>query len=565
MTGTWFPRPLAPGDLRPLGASGELGVDELFELLTRADAHEWHERVGVSSPGDGSAKPSTRLLRTGGWVFKTDARQAERERAGPQAQLVRLVRLAHRMELWHPDKRWLLLRSPDSGQPDHTHDEPWWWPLSVCPELTTLRSIPDWPTRSRGWARMLALGLELSLRHGVGLDLGPSNFGVDPGSELATAPLWYLDDELYPALELADLAQAIVARIPEEIGVENERWLEFGEHLRALLKSRLGDDERWRELLRSIRDPPLAERFSVQRAALLTGLEQGPSPRPRPRTSTRVSAELDDRPLAREHETSSALRARTFGAPGLCRTAIIADVHSNLAALDAVIAAAEAERVDSWLFLGDAVGYGPQPNACIDRLRSLPNLLAIRGNHDHMCCFGGEHASNRLARVAIAWTRTVLGEAERRWLMALPIEHLDDGWLAVHGAPIDPERFNAYVYTLSYRMNLAHLASGSRSLCFHGHTHVPMVYRLGEVDGAAEQATGDDGREAELKGAALLINPGSVGQPRDGDRRASFAIWQRDRGTLSYHRVAYPVHRTIAEIDAVGLPEELAARLEIGR
>lgn len=577
MKGGWFPRPRTPGDLRPLGASGELGIDELFALLTDPLGHEWHERVAVSSPADGSAKSTTRLLRVGGWVFKTDTSQAERERGGPQARLAKLTRLAHRIDLWHPDKRWLLLRCPDTGLPGQVRDEAWWWPLSVCPELVTLRSLADWPSRSRAWAAALALALDVSQRHGLGLDLGPANFGMraaPAANELHAAQLWYLDDELYPPLELVDLAQAIVGRIPEEPEIGLDVWQGFGEYLRALLKPRVGDDVAWRELLQVLGDPVLAECFHGRRAALLRGLERGSIALP---TLERVGAgrladTLDDTrdegrdeaPSSRTRETSSELRTALFAAPELRRTALIADVHANLHALEAVIAAAEAEGVDSWLCLGDVVGYGPQPKACIARVRALPNLLAIRGNHDHMCCFGGEHASNRLARTVLAWTRGVLDEAELRWLMSLPVEHLDDRWQAVHGAPIDPDRFSAYVYTLSYRANLAHLAAGGRTLCFHGHTHVPMIYRIGGPEGAQQQQ-GTPDLELALEAVPMLINPGSVGQPRDGDRRAAFAIWDRERETLGFRRVAYPVHRTIAELAALGLPDELATRLELGR
>lgn len=567
MTGAWFPRPRAPSDVRPLGASGELGVDEMFARLCDTAAHEWRERVAVTSPADGSAKATTRLLRVQGWVFKTDTTQAEREREGPQARLAKLVRLAHRIELWHPDKRWALLRSPDTGLPGPPRAEPWWWPLSLCPELVTLRSLADWSSRSRAWAAVLALALDMSQRHGIGLDLGPANFGLaasDTG-ELETARLWYLDDELYPPLEPVDLAHAIVARIPEQPEIEREQWRDFGTYLRALLKPRMPGEMAWRELLRVLGDPFLAERWHAQRSALHEGLQHGSQPRPKlALVRSEAPSEHDEAPLARAHESSAELRAQTFAAPGLSRTAVIADIHANLPALDAVIAAAEREGVDSWLCLGDVVGYGPHPRACIERLRALPNLLAIRGNHDHMCCFGGEHASNRLARTVLAWTRSVLDEAALRWLMTLPTEHLDAEWLAVHGAPIDPDRFTAYVYTLSFRANLNHLAASPRKLCLHGHTHVPMIYRLATAE-QAEQRVGEQDLELVLDDAPTLLNPGSVGQPRDGDRRAAFAIWDRARRSFAFRRVAYPVHETIAALAELGLPEELAARLELGR
>lgn len=247
------------------------------------------------------------------------------------------------------------------------------------------------------------------------------------------------------------------------------------------------------------------------------------------------------------------------------RIAVLSDVHGNLPALEAVLADAARERVDGWLFLGDAVGYGPQPNECVERLAALPNLLAVRGNHDHMACFGVDLQANGMARRAMAYTRAHLNETACRWLHALPIEQAGDDWIAVHGAPIDPQRFHAYVYGMSCRRNLEHLCETPRRWCFHGHTHVPMVYRR-TATATAETLRPGNRTRAMLRGAeAMLINPGSVGQPRDGDARAAYAIWDRNVGCLEFRRVVYELAPVLAAIRAVGLPDDLALRLELGR
>lgn len=138
---TWFPRPEAATDIVCLGPGGELDAQQLSALLRSPEVIEWREQVGVSSPADGSAKPSRRLLYVSGWVFKTDTTLASEARAQAQATLTSTLQLAARVELWHPDKRWFLLRDEASRR---------WWPVSVCPMLTTLRSVGMWSNFARG-------------------------------------------------------------------------------------------------------------------------------------------------------------------------------------------------------------------------------------------------------------------------------------------------------------------------------------------------------------------------------------------------------------------------------
>ncbi|MFO7567771.1 MAG: metallophosphoesterase family protein [Enhygromyxa sp.] len=543
----WFPRPRSVRDLVWLGPSGELDLEELFELLTSPRAREWRDKVGVTSPEDGSAKPSTRLLcveQRGGWVFKTDTGEAG-ERGAVARRLAKLLQIAARVELWHPNKRWLLLRSEalaaDGGSVER------WWPISACPQLVTLRAVKDWERFARLWARALSLGLERSRVEGIGLDLGPSNFGFEPGErgdpDLA-GPLWYIDDETYQPLELSDLAEAIVGRIPEWPNNDSERWRGFGRLIRGLFEPILLRPADWVQLREALEQVLLAPCWSSARAALVAGVER---------------REPASAPIQLRRPTPAPAPPR--------RTAVIADVHANAPALDAVIREAEAEGVDSWLFLGDVVGYGPHARECVARLASLPGLVGVRGNHDHMACFGLDLRANSMARASLVHARAQLDERARDWLMALPVELLGDGWLAVHGAPVDPLRFNAYVYAMSYRRNLEQLALGSRKLCFYGHTHVPMVYRLAaEREAAPEVITIDDRFEIEIDGAAaMLVNPGSVGQPRDGDPRAAFAIWDRPAARLQFRRVEYELASTCADILAAALPDDLAARLELGR
>lgn len=238
------------------------------------------------------------------------------------------------------------------------------------------------------------------------------------------------------------------------------------------------------------------------------------------------------------------------------------DVHANLPALSAVVSAADALGATAYLFLGDAVGYGPHPAECIALLAQLPGIF-VRGNHDEAVTTGRFDAGmNRLARATAEWTRARLGTGELEWLASLSIEHRDGEWLAVHGAPRDPRRMFAYVYDLTFDENLAEIEREGVALCFHGHTHVPIAYverPAGRMKSATSSPLALDPRRP------CLVNPGSVGQPRDGDPRAAFALWDRGAARISFERVAYAVAQTLADIRRAGLPAELLTRLQKGR
>lgn len=520
----WFPKPAAPNDLLILGPGQELSEQTLFDLLHDPHAVEWKEKVGVATPADGSAKATTRLLKTRDWVFKTDVHQRTPDKAGLRARLQRLLVVALQVDLWHPAKCWFLLRTAQG-----------WWPVSACPLLTTIRHAPTWETRIQWWTRMVTFGLEVSLEHGIGLDMNPSNFAfADPQSE----QLYYLDDEFYAQHDCFDIAEAVVARIPEEPQAAPEKWEPWGQQLAAALQAHCQERDQWRRFIDGIREYPLPASLEAPRAALVHGLQ--------------VQAR------------SPAVAARPKALRDPQRTCIFADVHGNLPALDSILRQARQLQVDSYLFLGDVVSYGPFPRQCIQRLAELKNLISLRGNHDHTVGTGvPENGSNRVAQTLDMWTVQQLTRDERDWLLALPVEYQDEHWLLVHGAPQDPRRFYAYVYELTYKDNLAYLAQQDLAVCFYGHTHVQFMYH--RFADQREVKTAPERIELFRPHERLLINPGSVGQPRDGDPRAAFAIWERATNIVTFYRLPYPVNITTNAIKKEGLPEDLVYRLEVGR
>jgi predicted phosphodiesterase len=244
------------------------------------------------------------------------------------------------------------------------------------------------------------------------------------------------------------------------------------------------------------------------------------------------------------------------------RYLVLSDIHANLEALDAAIAAAAA-AYDRVLVLGDLVGYGADPNAVVERVRALSPAAIIRGNHDKAAC-GIDDASafNPAARHAALWTYETLTAENRSFLRELP-----EGPLLVgeaieicHGAPFDED---AYIFDGPDAWRALELTRAS--LCFFGHTHIAVAFlRSGQVFEAIVPEDGETKIQAS-NGRRLLVNPGSIGQPRDGDPRAGFAIYDDRAGVVAMRRVEYPIARAQDKIIAAGLPRALANRLAVGR
>ena len=246
------------------------------------------------------------------------------------------------------------------------------------------------------------------------------------------------------------------------------------------------------------------------------------------------------------------------------RYLILSDIHSNLDALEAILQTAEHGSWDRVVVLGDLVGYGGAPNAVIDRIRDLNPVAIIRGNHDKASC-GIEDGSNfnHVARVAAMWTGDTLTPQNRDYLRSLPAGPLviDDYVEICHGSPFDEDH---YIFDADDARRA--LEAGTRQLCLFGHTHLPVVFRRAgnAYDGFVPE--GDAEIQLPLEdGVRYVVNPGSVGQPRDGDPRAAFALYDSETRVLTLRRVPYAVDAAQRRILGAGLPASLANRLSVGR
>lgn len=242
------------------------------------------------------------------------------------------------------------------------------------------------------------------------------------------------------------------------------------------------------------------------------------------------------------------------------RVALLADIHANLAALEAVLDDAESMGAEAIWQMGDIVGYGPDPDAVIRRLIEC-RAAGVLGNHD-AAAIGliGLAEFNPLAAEANRWTARCLGLESVRYLRSLPRVDLDGECTRVHGTLRDP----LWEYLSTYEAAEAHFELQVTRLSIIGHTHVPVVLRC-SPDGQVEATDPDDFEVVDLAGERVCINPGGLGQPRDGDPRAPYALLDTTAGTVSFRRVEYDIAATQQRMSHAGLPPALVARLAIGR
>ena len=239
------------------------------------------------------------------------------------------------------------------------------------------------------------------------------------------------------------------------------------------------------------------------------------------------------------------------------RIAVLSDVHGNLPALEAVLEALK--PYDAVWQLGDIVGYGPQPDEVVARL-AVEKAVGVRGNHDSAAIGElGTDAFNDDARFAVEWTAERIAPETKRWLSELPLRTIDQPFTLVHGSPRDP----TWEYVFSAGIARANLSEFDTRHCLVGHTHVPLVFRERKT-GGVETTIAKPNSRLKLDGARTIVNPGSVGQPRDGDPRASAMILDTETKSVEWRRVEYPVDRTQKLMVDLQLPPRLIARLQFG-
>ena len=474
-----------------------------------------------------TGRPSTVIMAGADLVLKK--RCELRYRPGDRERwIAQTLERERALRVHHPAKTWLIL--------EDEADDP--TIANVTPRLASLdRWMPetDAATGLEVLERLLRMYADAFVRHERQLDPGLSNFATDAGGEL-----FYVDDESTPARGLASLAAAIASWFRGLPWADADAGTLVGDHLRHHLLSHF-EDPHANVVVRDQLGAAFVADERQSRALAAVEAELVPA---RPR---RQSRERSRHPLTAEPSRHLVL---------------LADVHGNRVALERALARVdELSDAELWV-LGDIVGYGPEPAACIERLMARPDALVLKGNHDHAVALGrAGRGFSPLARQVIDWTVVQLSAEQRAWLMELPAVHARDDWLAVHGAPQDPTYFNGYVYQMTYADNLDALAARGTRICVHGHTHVAgAYYRKGHRDAGLAPGTIDLSTADHW-----LLCPGSVGQPRSGQPGAELAIIDRHRMRVEMLRLDYDISAAVDSIHRAGLPPQLGDRLQTGR
>lgn len=241
------------------------------------------------------------------------------------------------------------------------------------------------------------------------------------------------------------------------------------------------------------------------------------------------------------------------------RIAVVSDIHSNIVAFEAVLNLVG--EFDQLWCLGDIVGYGPRPNECVARLAAAKHL-AVAGNHDHAAIGKiGVEEFNPFAALAARWTADILAEPTREYLAALGTVQTSGEFTLVHGSPRGP----IWEYVLNVATASASFEHFEGPFCLVGHTHVPSIFaRLPDGEVQAHRIVGDAELSLKRPGWRFILNPGSVGQPRDDDPRASCLLIDTERGTAGWRRVEYNIAETQSQMRRAKLPARLAERLAHG-
>lgn len=433
-----------------------------------------------------------------------------------------------KLSVHHPHKSWFLIQLDDGKFKIG----------NICPRITPLHTLKE-ETKSDKTLKFIQLEkiyrcyFRVASQFSARLDEGLSNFGIDDKEEL-----YYLDDDIYAWDNFVSFSHIL------GVLIRNNSWLDetyaaiFGEQLQQLVSEFFEDSHTGVMVARKLRDVFMPNKNRQQILDIIIEQLQ--------------EKKLISKKIQPYHHN---------------RIAILSDIHANLPALEAVLDYLKTQNITQGMVLGDIVGYGPHPAECIERLKKT-SFQIIKGNHDHSAGTGDTNRGmSKMARWCIEWSIPRLSEEQRQWLNDLPLElnsadNASKSWLAIHGAPIDPNYFYAYIYEMTYEENLDVMAVRNLALCFHGHSHIQGLYVRNKkgLDSFVKPSLSlslEDYKHA-------LICPGAVGQPRDGCVGAQFAIYDQHNHQLEFVLLDYDMDKIIQDMQVLEFPDTLWQRLMRG-
>lgn len=443
--------------------------------------------------------------------------------------------------LYHPKKTWFIVEENED-----------WLVSSISIRLVPLHVAIEDTSFSKleklaFLTNLTDLYLSTAATNDERLDEGLSNFGVDKDLKI-----YYLDDDFYSWDHLLSFTGMIAVWVRKfaDQWFDNEIASVFGESLKAQLVKYFNHHEGYdypgilnEHLLMQFYNGQAYERVEIISKILLRNVP------------------------VQTNDDSDSLKAPAFSTTTKDikqwweedePIAMIADIHANLPALDAVLDDIKSKNIKRIICLGDIVGYGPHPVECIERIQEQ-SIFTIRGNHDHM--IGTDHIIQHFSdsgKFVANWTTQKINALQRQWLATLPLQLRGEHWMVVHGAPRDPTFFNAYVYDRTSDSNLKWMQDHNLKVCLHGHSHLQGFYQINQNKTSfhKELAT------YQLKGnVATLICPGSVGQPRSGVTGAEYAILNPIKHELELCRLDYDVELVTKAMQSNNFPDQLSRRL----
>ncbi|VAW97793.1 hypothetical protein MNBD_GAMMA21-506 [hydrothermal vent metagenome] len=482
------------------------------------------ERINTEHGEAFTGRPVTEIISIDNSVlkFRTEYKLGEIE---ARRFVQQAVEYEQKTGIHHPDKTWFLIFNSDSAESDYIEIG------NITPLLVPMHQyqVVLQEETVNNYLEMVIKIVELYLlaasKHGICIDIGLSNYGVD-----TERCVYYLDDDFYRWNDFLDFPEFLANMIRSFDFLDQKNISDFSTKIKLLIVKYFKDEHWLTVIAEELRSVFIPENREQVRDALIKSLYGKLTFNYKPGNTSKVIA-------------------------------LIADVHANAPALDCALDYLQGRNIKHTLVLGDIVGYGPHPEQCIETLRNNSGFSIIRGNHDHTVATGEiTGGSTSLASWTLKWTIDRLDKESKQWLAGLPCYLKDKDWLAVHGSPRDKTFFNGYVYQMNYPENLDELESRGIHICFHGHTHVQKIYyRFRGID----EETVDDMKVIQNCSHALIC-PGSIGQPRSGYHGVELAIINLETLELEFQRLRYNIDSTINDMTSFKFPSELMDRLRNG-
>jgi predicted phosphodiesterase len=496
---------------------GAIGAHPMFQA-PQVLALLQQEATDLSHGAAFTGRPGTRIYADAHAVCKIHA-ELNLDPRSARRWVEQALQKEKNLALYHPSKTWFIATDPT--QPSAP-------PLigNICARLEPLHIVlHSKKAAETGLTYLSALFdhyLRVAVQHKLRLDEGLSNFGVDEHGAV-----FYLDDDAYNWDRFISCAHMLGVYFRSLAWLSQTQAEDLGTIINHLIGKYFNDAQYTMVLAEQLRDifmPSQAQQARLHAFVNALTLHR-----------------IERLEVGVEYQHGRYL-------------ALLADIHANYPALHESLAFLRDKNIDSGIVLGDIVGYGPYPSECIECLRET-RLMIVKGNHDHGLATGNYRKGfSKTATWALAWSEAHVNAEQRAWLEDLPPVLHGDGWHAMHGAPVDPTFFNAYVYEMTYERNLDFMEEKKLPLCFHGHTHLQGIYA---------RKPGHSDRHYHATEIALsefshaLICPGSIGQPRDYRSGAQFAIYDRERHAVEFHVIPYDTEKTIHKMETEDFPQTL--------